>query len=87
MAQYFIYILRTSLDTLYIGYTNNLEKRIKEHKQKSKKSAKYLKYFSSCELVYYEKFDTKSEAMKREYQLKQWTRSQKESLIASKLFI
>ena len=40
---YFVYILRTSSNTLYIGQTNNLEKRLKEHKKKSSKSAKYIK--------------------------------------------
>jgi putative endonuclease len=79
---YFVYILRTSSNTLYIGQTNNLEKRLKEHKEKSSKSAKYMKYFSSCNLVYSETHSTRSEAMKREYQLKQLTKSQKESLIS-----
>ncbi|MBU4098355.1 GIY-YIG nuclease family protein, partial [Patescibacteria group bacterium] len=44
---YFVYILRTSSNTLYIGQTNNLEKRLKEHKERSSRSAKYMKYFSS----------------------------------------
>lgn len=79
---YFVYILRTSSNTLYIGQTNNLEKRLKEHKEKSSKSAKYMKYFSSCDLVYSEIYPNRSEAMKREYQLKQLTKPQKESLIA-----
>lgn len=78
---YFVYILRTSANTLYIGQTNNLEKRIKEHKEKSIKSAKYMRPFDSFELVYTEKYSTRSEALKREYQLKQLTKSQKESLI------
>ena len=79
--QYFVYILRTSSDTLYIGQTNNLEKRIKEHKNKSSKSAKYIRYFSSFELVYHEKYPTRSEAIKREAQLKKWPRVEKEALI------
>ena len=79
---YFVYILRTSSNTLYIGQTNNLEKRLKEHKSKSPKSAKYVRYFDSVELVYSEEYSTREEAMKREYQLKQLTRLQKESLIA-----
>lgn len=78
---FYIYILRTSSNTLYIGQTNNLEKRLEEHKNKSAKSAKYIRYFDSFELVYSEKFSTRQEAMKREWQLKQWPRAKKEALI------
>jgi len=79
---YFIYILRTSSNTLYIGQTNNLEKRIKEHQKKSSKSAKYIRYFPSFELVYIETYNTRREVIQREIQLKKWTRSKKETLIA-----
>lgn len=78
---YFVYILKTSGNTLYIGQTNDLEKRLKEHREKSVRSAKYIKYFESFELVYSEKFATRSEAMKREAQLKKLSRTQKEALI------
>lgn len=78
---YFVYILRTSSNTLYIGQTSNLEKRIKEHKSKNNRSAKYMKYFSSFGLVYTETFSTKTEAMKREYEMKQWSKAKKEDLI------
>ncbi|MBU4016061.1 GIY-YIG nuclease family protein [Patescibacteria group bacterium] len=79
---YFVYILRTSSNTLYIGQTNNLEKRLKEHKERSSRSAKYMKYFSSANLVYSEKYPTRSEAMKRECELKKLTKAQKEVLIS-----
>jgi putative endonuclease len=79
---YIVYILRTSKDTLYIGQTDNLDRRLTEHKSKGVRTAKYLRYFNSFQLVYSEKFKTRSEAMQREYKLKQWTRSQKEALIA-----
>jgi len=78
---YFVYILRTSSNTLYIGQTNNLEKRIKEHRKKASKSARYVKYFSSFNLVYSEIYLTRKEAMQREAQLKRWSRSKKEALI------
>lgn len=78
---YFVYILRTSSNTLYIGQTNNLERRLKEHNENSKKSAKYMRYFSSFELVYTEEFESRSEAMKREVQLKKLTKAKKEALI------
>lgn len=80
---YTVYILRTSGNTLYIGQTNDLEKRLKEHQSKSPRSAKYLRAFTSVELVYTEAFSTKSEALKREFALKQLTRKQKEALIIS----
>lgn len=79
---FYIYILRTSSNTLYIGQTNNLEERLEQHRNKNTKSAKYLKYFSSFSLVYQEKFPTREEAMRREWQLKQWSRAKKEALIA-----
>ena len=78
---FYIYILRTSANTLYIGQTNNVEKRLREHSSKSRKSAKYTRYFNSFELVYKEAYATRQEAMKREWQLKQWSRAKKEALI------
>jgi len=80
---HYVYILRTSSNTLYIGQTSNLEKRLAEHKSKSSRSAKYMRYHKSFELVYAEEHPTKESAMKREYQLKQLTRPQKETLIAN----
>jgi putative endonuclease len=80
-STYIVYLLRTSANTLYIGQTNNLEKRLKEHQNKTSKSAKYIRYFSSFELVYSEKYPTRKEAIQREWQLKNWSRAKKEALI------
>lgn len=85
LVSYFVYVLRTSSNTLYIGQTNNLEKRIKEHINKNTRSAKYIKYLDSCELVYSEEYPTRIEAMRREFQLKKWTKAKKEALIAGNL--
>lgn len=82
---FYVYILRTSSNTLYVGQTNNLQKRIKEHKDKNSKGAKYTRYFPSFELVYFEKYSSRTEAMKREWQLKQWSRPKKEALISGNL--
>ncbi|HKZ65608.1 MAG TPA: GIY-YIG nuclease family protein [Chitinophagaceae bacterium] len=82
---FYVYILRTSSNTLYIGQTNNLEKRLKEHQKKSSKSAKYMRYFESFELVFKEMFKTRAESMKREAQLKKWTKKKKEALIKGDL--
>ena len=78
---YFVYILRTSSNTLYIGQTNNLERRLREHEEKSIKSAKYIRYFNSFKLVYSETFHTRTRAMKREFQLKKLSKKDKEKLI------
>lgn len=82
---YIVYILRTSSNTLYIGQTNNLEKRIQEHKKKTSKSAKYIRYFSSFDLVYRETYPARIEAMRREKQLKGWSRAKKLALIKGNL--
>lgn len=78
---FYVYILRTSSNTLYIGQTNNLEKRLIEHQSKTYKSAKYMRYFKSFELAYSEKYRSRVKAMKREYQLKKWPKDKKEALI------
>ena len=78
---YFVYILRTSSNTLYIGQTNNLEKRLMQHKSKTGKSAKYMKYFQAFSLVYSETHNSRSDAMKRESEIKKWTKTKKEALI------
>lgn len=82
---YFIYILRTSSNTLYVGQTSDLNKRLTEHKNKTSKSAKYMKYFKSFELVFSEEYSSRIDAMKREYQLKNWTKAKKEALIKGNL--
>lgn len=80
-ASYCVYILRTSSDTLYIGQTKDLDARLREHKNKSSKSAKYMRYFDSFKLVYTEKVVSRSEALKREAALRRLTREKKDELI------
>lgn len=78
----YTYILRCSDDTLYCGWTNNLEKRLASHN--AGKGAKYTHTRIPIELVYYETFETKEEAMRREFAIKQLTRQQKLKLIEKK---
>ncbi len=78
---YFVYILRTSSNTLYIGQTNNLTRRLKEHKEGKAGSARYIRYFSSFKLVHKETYLTRTEAVRREAQLKKWPRIKKDVLI------
>lgn len=78
---YYFYILSCSDNSLYCGQTNNLERRIKEHNFNKSKSAKYLRGKIPVKLVYFEKYSSLQDAMKREWQVKKWTRSKKEALI------
>ena len=75
-------MLKCSDGTLYTGWTNDLEKRVEAHN--SGKGAKYTKARRPVELDYYEEFETKEQAMKREYAIKQLGRKEKQKLIAGK---
>ncbi len=75
----YTYILKCKDGSLYTGWTNNLEKRLRDHNEG--KGAKYTKSRRPVELVYQEVFGTKEEAMSREYAIKQMTRTKKEALI------
>ena len=75
----YTYIVKCSDETFYTGWTNDLEKRIEMHN--SGKGAKYTKARLPVELVYYEAFDTKEEAMSREWHIKRLSRSEKQKLI------
>ena len=77
--KYYVYILRCNDTTLYCGYTVNLEKRIQEHNDK--KGAKYTRGRTPVKIVYYEIFDTKGDALKREAQIKKYSKKTKELLI------
>ncbi len=78
----YTYILKCADGTLYCGWTNDLEKRIKAHNDG--KGAKYTRSRLPVILVYCEVFETSVEAQRREYQIKQLTRAQKQALIASR---
>ncbi len=80
---YCVYMLRTSGNTLYTGQTNNLPRRMSQHKAKTGRSAKYMRRFASFELVYTEKCETITEALKREHQIKKLSKKQKELLVSN----
>lgn len=84
VTSYTVYILRTSANTLYVGQTNNLERRLKEHLSKKNKSARYVKCFDHVELVYSEKQPTRGDAMRREREIRTWRKDKKEKLIEIK---
>ncbi len=75
-----VYILKCSDNTLYCGWTNNLEKRLREHNE-GHNGAKYTRGRRPVKLVYQESCLTRSDALKREKEIKQLTRSQKLHLI------
>ena len=77
----YTYMVRCSDHSLYTGWTNDLEQRIAAHN--SGQGAKYTKSRRPCALVHSEAFDSKSEAMKREAEIKKLSKAQKEKLIAS----
>ena len=76
----YTYMVKCADGTLYTGWTNCLEKRLKAHNS-GRNGAKYTKTKRPVSLVYYEGFITKEEAMQREYQIKQLTRKRKLELI------
>ena len=79
MGSHFVYIVRCSDNSLYTGYTNNIEARINKHN--AGKGAKYTKIRRPVVLVYQEMYETKSEALRREYEMKTFTRQRKLKLI------
>jgi len=78
-----IYILKCKDDSLYCGITNNLEKRLKQHKGEVKGGAKYTRSHWPCKLVYKEKSESRSKALQRESIIKKMSKDQKHSLINS----
>lgn len=83
MAQhYYTYLLRCADGTYYCGYAADLEARVRTHN--AGRGAKYTRSRLPVTLVYSETFDTKQEAMSREWHLKRLTRAQKQALIDKK---
>ena len=82
---FYVYILRSSSNQLYIGQTNNLQNRENQQINKTKKAAKFIKDGKEFHLVYFEEYKTRLGAMRREKQLKGWTRIKKEALIVRNL--
>ena len=81
----YTYILECKDGTYYTGWTNNLEKRLKDHNEG--RGAKYTKARLPVSLIYYEEFQTKEEAMRREYAIKHMTRNEKEKIMKMQLTV
>ena len=81
MKEYYVYIMTNGVRTLYIGVTNNLMRRVFEHKEKLAEG--FTKKYNITMLVYYETTGDIQAAIAREKQLKSWRRSKKIALIES----
>jgi putative endonuclease len=80
VSDHFVYVLRCADDTLYTGYTTDVDRRVAEHD--AGEGAKYTRGRTPVELVHVEAFDSKSAAMRREHEIKSLSRDRKEALIA-----
>jgi putative endonuclease len=76
---FYVYVMASSSGTLYIGFTNNLQRRVLEHKEENIKG--FTKKYSCHKLVYYEHYQYVYGAMDREKEIKKWRREKKENLI------
>ena len=81
----YVYILRCNDGTLYTGWTNDLINRVNIHNKG--KGAKYTKARLPVKLVYYETYNSKRDALKREYEIKQYSKKDKESMISFALLL
>ena len=82
MKRGYLYILRCSDGSYYTGSTNNLERRLEEHR--NGKGANHTKKYLPDELVYYEEFERVASAFYREKQIQGWSRKKKEALIQNR---
>jgi putative endonuclease len=79
---YFLYLIQCFDGSIYTGITNDLERRFGEHK--NKKGGHYTASHKVEKIIYTEQFPTKSEALKREAEIKSWRRKKKLELVSSK---
>lgn len=79
MDSHYVYIVRCKDGSLYTGYAKDVEQRVKKHNLGQ--GAKYTKNRRPVTLVYHETYDTKSSALKREYEIKTYSRNKKLQLI------
>ncbi len=75
-----VYMLRCGDGSLYTGWTNDLDARVKAHQ--SGKGCRYTRSHQPVELVYFADCGTREAAMKREWEIKQLTKAQKERLVS-----
>jgi putative endonuclease len=81
MKQFYVYIMTNKSKTLYVGVTNNLQRRVYEHKNKIIQG--FTSKYNITKVVYFEVFNDIDPAIKREKQIKGWLRKKKVELIES----
>ena len=79
--QYYVYLMASKSRVLYVGVTNNLQRRVEQHKQKLLEG--FTQRYNVTRLVYYEMTNDVHAALAREKQIKGWRRSKKTELIES----
>ena len=79
MTDHWVYVLECGDGSFYTGYTTDVERRVAEHD--AGEGAKYTRGRTPVELVHSERFETRSAAMSREYEIKQFGRTEKERLV------
>jgi putative endonuclease len=82
IKSYYVYILRNQAGTFYTGVTNNLPRRVFQHKHKVAHS--FISKYNIDKLIYFEEYNNIEEAVVREKQIKNWNRKKKVNLIIQK---
>ena len=77
MKSWFVYIVKCADASLYTGITNDIERRINAHNNDNRTASAYTRSRRPVELVYQESYQTRTQASKREYQIKQLSRKEK----------
>jgi putative endonuclease len=76
---YFLYMIKNSVEKLYVGISTNPERRVRYHNEK--RGAQFTRYRSDYKIVFLEEYGSLAEARQREIQIKKWSRAKKEILI------
>lgn len=79
---WFVYILLCEDGSLYTGYSNNIDQRFSDHK--NGKGGRYTRSHKPKKVIYKEQFQSQSQALKRESQIKSWTREKKIRILGLK---
>ena len=83
MTDWFVYILRCADDTLYTGITRDMERRVREHNGDNRRGAAYTRGRRPVQVIYREACGSRSQATRREHQIRAMTRKEKEKLAKS----
>lgn len=82
--KWYVYLLLCDKKTFYVGMTDNLERRVLQHRRKE---SPYTKKFLNIELAHFEKYSSRRQAEKRELQIKKWSITKKKALITGNVLL